>query len=303
MKSQHKSAWHHRPVVGLLALTAGLLGQWFRHAIFPLAETAFGPYYYASLLALGFAGAALVWRGLRQAEIPGTWKGYLGGLFIWVGWFEFGFHYFSDKFSVPSYAASARLVSGPDLNLVMASFPAFCGIFLLYGLFNRQTRCNLMRWIHRNFHLDPGSPSPGETRSFARITALETLFVVWFCYAVWLFITYFGASMRILMVAYVAWALWFFYLVFRLVRIPQAGYAFRYGIPVGIIGWVLVATPSHMGLFPVIWLKPFEYPVSTLVASVVFVATVAVFATSGGQPEGPSASESGILEQDNGRPS
>jgi hypothetical protein len=72
------------------------------------------------------------------------------------------------------------------------------------------------------------------------------------------------------------------YLLTRLLRITNAGYAFRYGIPVGIIGWVLIATPSHMGLFPVIWLHPFEFPLSSLAALVVFVGTVLLFALTPG---------------------
>jgi len=205
-------------------------------------------------------------------------KGYLGGLFIWVGWFEFGFHYFADVFNVPPYQATPRLISSPDLNLVQASFPIFIGLFVLYGLFNRQTKCNMIRWIHRNLRINPGMPTPDSQRSFARITALETIFVIWFCYAVWLFITYFGASMRLLLVAYAIWAAWFCYIFYRLLKIPRAAYAFRYGIPVGIIGWVLIATPSHMGMFPVVWLKPFEYPLSSIAALAVFALALVSFA-------------------------
>lgn len=288
--SQDSAAfWTRRPFVGLAALAAGLLGQWFRHAAFPLTRAWFGDYYYGSLLVLGAFGAWLIWRGLNQEEIPATWKGYLGGLFIWVGWFEFGFHYFAERFSVPAYQATERLVSSPDLNLVQASFPIFAGLFLLYGLFNRQTKCNMMRWIHRNLRLNPGLPVPNMQRSFARITALETIFVIWFCYAFWLFITYFGASLRILLVSYALWAIWFAYIAYRLVRIPRPGHAFRYGIPVGIIGWVLIATPSHMGLFPVIWLKPFDYPLTSLAALALFVVVMTMFARHPGPGRGAVA--------------
>ena len=272
-----RTRWHRRPYIGLAALAAGLLGQWFRHAIFPLTRAWFGEFYYWSLLAVGLLGIWLVWKGLDEAEIPATWKGYLGGLFIWVGWFEFGFHYFAEKFNIPAYQATERLVSSADLNLVQASFPIFAAIFILYGLFNRQTKCNMMRWLHRAMRMNPGQPSSGNQRSFARITALETIFVIWFCYAVWLFITYFGASIVILGVAYLLWAAWFAYIFFRLLKIPRPGYAFRYGIPVGIIGWVLIATPSHMGLFPVIWLRPFDYPITSLIAAGVFAGTIVLF--------------------------
>ena len=268
------------PLIGLMALAAGFLGQWFRHAVFPIAKTAFGSHYYWALIALGFIGVVLIWRGLNQAEIPATWKGYLGGLFIWVGWFEWGFHFFADAFNVQPYQATQRLVSTPDLNMVQASFPIFIAIFLVYGLFNRESRCNMMRWIHRNTPINPGTPTPGYQRSFARVTALETIFVIWFCYAIWLLLTYFGKSMPLLLGVFALWAVWFVYIAWRLMRITRPGHAFRYGIAVGIIGWVLVALPSHMRLFPVIWLKPFDYPLSTLAAAAAFIAAMVVFATS-----------------------
>ena len=268
---------HNRPMVGLMALTLGVLGQWFRHVIFPLTEAAFGDSYLLALLVIGLVGAILVWVGLKQDEIAGTWKGYLGGLFIWVGWFEYGFHFFADAFGVAPYQATERLVSSPDLNMVQASFPIFVSIFLIFGLFNRESRCNMMRWVHRNLRVDPGRPTPGYQRSFARVTALETVFVIWFCYAIWLLITYFGKSMALMAIAFLLWTLWFVYLVWRLLKIERPGYAFRYGIAVGIIGWVLLATPSHMGLFPVIWLLPFDYPISTATATLVFVMAIWLF--------------------------
>jgi hypothetical protein len=73
---------------------------------------------------------------------------------------------------------------------------------------------------------------------------------------------------------------WFAYILYKLLKISRPGYAFRYGIPVRIIGWILVVTPSHMGMYPVIWLKSFEYPVSSLIALAIFIATLALVAQS-----------------------
>ena len=266
-----------RPLIGLLAFAVAFLGQWFRHTIFPLSEGLLGDLSYPFLIVMGTGGVVLIWRGLDEPEIPATWKGYLGGLLIWVGWFETSFHVFADIFNIPPYQATPRLLSTPDLNLIQSSFAIFVPLFILYGLFNRETKCNLMRWMHRNLRMNPGMPTPNHKRNFARITALETIFVIWFCYAIWLLITYFGASMTIIMGAYVLWAVWFVYIFLKLMKVTRIGHALRYGIPVGIIGWVLVATPSHMRLFPAIWLKPFEYPLWSWLALFVFVAAIYVF--------------------------
>lgn len=281
MNSALRTTLVQRPVIGLLALIAGLLGQWLRHAAFPLTQTLLGDYYYAGLLVIGCIGVTLVWNGLNKEELRATLMGYLGGLFIWIGWFEFGFHYFAERFEILPYQATERLVSPPDLNLVQASFPMLISLIIFYGLFNRQTKCNFMRWFHRNLRINPGTPTPNNGRDIARITAMETLLVVWFCYALWLLITYVGASLVVLGVAYTLWLVWFVYILLRLIKINRPGYAFRYGIPVGIIGWVLIATPSHMGLFPVIWLKPFDYPISSGLALLVFIAVLAVLGNAG----------------------
>lgn len=270
---------YRRPSIGLAAFSAGLLGQWFRHAAFPAFEGWFGAGHGSAFLTLGLLGFLLVWWGIRDPELPATWKGYLGGLFIWIGWIEFGFHYFAEVFAIPPYQAAPHLVSTPDLNLVQASFPFFIGLFLLYGLMNRQSKCNLMRWIHRNLRIDPGPPVAGFQRNYARVTAMETIFIIWFCYAIWLFILYFGGSMRLMAVAYVAWFAWFLYIFWRLMKASQPAHALRYGIAVGIVAWPLLATPSHMGLFPVIWLRPFDFPGTTLAAVAVFVGAMALFAT------------------------
>jgi len=288
MISEHgvssKSIWTRRPVIGLIALSAGLLGQWLRHAIFPVVEAIFGSYYLLGLLGIGFAGFIIVASGLKKEELPASVAGYVGGLLIWIGWFEFTFHFFAERFSIQPFQATERLISSPDLNLVQASFPILMAVLLLYGFCNQHTKCNFMRWFHRNLRLSPGIPESGMHRSIARITAMETLFVVWFCYALWLIITYFSASIYVIGAAYLLWTVWFAYLVVRLLKINRPGYAFRYGIPVGIIGWVVVVTPSHMGLYPVIWLKPFDYPISSLTALVIFCVSLWQVSVARSQP-------------------
>ena len=278
------SFWLRKPVIGMVAVTAGVLGQWLRHAIYPITETLLGQHYYWGLLTIGLIGFVFIASGLNKSEIRASIYGYLGGLLIWIGWFEFGFHFFAERFAIVPYQASERLVSSPDLNMVQASFPILISVLLIYGFCNQQTKCNFMRWFHRNTKLSPGMPSSGNQRSYARITAMETLLVVWFCYALWLIITYFSASIVVIGVSFLLWAIWFAYIFYRLLKINRPGYAFRYGIPVGIIGWVLIVTPSHMGMYPVIWLKPFEYPISSLLALAVFIVTLAMVAQSDGRP-------------------
>jgi hypothetical protein len=166
----------------------------------------------------------------------------------------------------------------------MATLPIMMTMFLIYGFYNRQTKCNLIRWFHRNLRMTPGMPTSDNGRSFARITAMETLFVVWFCYLYWLYVSYIGATETIMMVAYVVWAVWFGYIFWRLFKFPRLGSTFRYAIPVGIVGWGLMEMPSYMGLYDEIWLKPFDYPVTTLIATGLYIAGLIYLAHPPGRP-------------------
>src|SRR5690606_8686360 len=98
---------------------------------------------------------------------------------------------------------------------LMATMPIMMGLFILYGVYNRQTKCNLIRWFHRNLRFNPGMPTNDNGRSFARITAIETIFVTWFCYLFWLYVGYF-LNNTIIMTAYVAWVGWTGYILWKL---------------------------------------------------------------------------------------
>ena len=220
---------------------------------------------------MGAIGAGLIWAGLKRSEVPATWMGFLGALLVWVGWFEFTFEFYAGMFRIPEYTSPTGLPIFAGATVLMATMPIMLALFLLYGVFNRQTKCNLIRWFHRNLGFNPGLPTPDNGRSFARITALETLFVTWFCYEFWLYVGYMFSN-NVIMVAYVAWTAWAGYILWKLLKIPRVGHAVRYGIPVGIVAWGVAEMPAHFGLYSEIWLKPFDYPVTNSIMLLLFMA-------------------------------
>lgn len=273
---------YSQPILGLVAFGVSFLSQWLGHSGFTAIHRIFGEYHYYASLVTGVVGAVLIGRSLREAECAGTWMGFLGAQFVWLGWFELTFEYYAELFSFPAYEAGPRLVAPGDATMLMATMPIMMALFLIYGFYNRQTRCNLIRWFHRNLRLTPGLPTPGNGRSFGRIVAMETLFVIWFCYLFWLYVAYIGANQTLMAAAYVIWAAWFGYIFWKLFRFPRAGSAFRYAIPVGVIGWGLLEMPSYMGVYDEVWLKPFEYPVTTLIATGLYVAGLVYLANPPG---------------------
>ncbi len=265
------SVLYKKPFPGLIGFTVGLLSQWLGHTAWSFIRGAFGDAHMYAELVIGAIGFTLVWQGLRKPEITATWMGILGALLIWVGWFEFTFDFFSEFFGIPDWTSPNGLNGTGGLVLLMSTMPLMMAMLLVYGFANRQTKCNFLRWFQRRSHLDPGMPTANNGRSFARIAAMETLFVTWFCYQFWLYVGYLTPN-TIFMAAFVGWTAWTVYIFIRLLKITRVGHALRYGLPVGVVGWGVVEMPSHMGLYSEIWLKPFDYPILSLVMLSIFAA-------------------------------
>jgi hypothetical protein len=276
---------YRRPWVGLLGLGVGFLTQPLGHTAYMVNQRLCGAAAPYSSAALGLAGLVVVWRGLRRAELEASWLGMLGGWLLWLGWFEASFGFFARLYQVPPYAAEPGVehgyVASPSAGMLQSTVGIMLGLFVLAGLSNRQTRCNLMRWLHRNLRLDPGMPLPDDGRSFARITALELVFVTWFCYLFWLYAIYLGtrgAGGRAVTALYAAWSAWALYLVHRCTRQQRMAAALRYGIGAGIVLWPCVEMPAHFGAYREYWLRPAEYPLFAGVETLLFAFGVLLVA-------------------------
>jgi hypothetical protein len=278
---------YKQPIPGLVAFTLAFLTQWLGHAVWAFVRQVFVGHHHEVSLAVGAVGALIIWKGLKRSEISATWMGLLGGWLIWVGWFEFTFEFYAELFSVPTYTSPTGLPVGGGAPVLMATLPIMLCMLLLYGFFNRQTKCNLIRWFHRNLRVDPGMPTNDNGRSFARIAAMEALFVTWACYLFWLYVSYM-LSQTAIIAAYVGWFAWFIYLLIRLVKVSRVGHAVRYGIPVGIIGWGLAEMPSYTGAYPEFWLKPLEFPLTNSIAAAAFIACFVYVARRDQSPSVPA---------------
>lgn len=282
---RYPAALYRTPLIGLLGLTVGFLTQPLGHTFYTLIRRAFGEYTYHAAFAIGVAGFVIVWRGLKRDELAATWRGMLGGWLIWIGWFEFCFSFFAKLYDVAPYAVEPGVQGGysaaPQANMLQATVTIMLAIFIVYGLFNLQTKCNLMRWLHRNLHFDPGMPTPDNKRSFARITAMELLFVTWFCYLFWLYAIYLGTrppGVWWVMGIYAVWAAWSFYLIYKCTKQVRAAPALRYGVGAGIVLWGTAEMPAHFGAYREYWLHPFDYPVFNLFVFAIFVAGLVAIA-------------------------
>lgn len=276
---------YRRPLVGLLGLAVGFLTQPLGHTVYKVNENAFGELAVYTSILLGILGFVIVWRGLKQDELKATWMGMLGGWMIWMGWFEYSFKFYSVLYSVPGFAVEPAVPNGyvaaPQANMLQATLPIMAALFLLYGIFNLQTKCNFMRWFHRNLSFTPGMPTPDNKRSFARITAMEVLFVTWFCYLFWLYAIYLGTrgtGLQIVMGLYVVWSVWAAYLIWKCTQQIRVAAALRYGIGAGIVLWGSAEMPAHFGAYREYWLYPDEYPIFNTIIATIFIGGIVLIA-------------------------
>jgi hypothetical protein len=261
-------------------------------------ETGFGAQVYPAAFMVGIVGFLIVWRGLKQDELKATSMGMLGGWLIWIGWFEYSFKFFAELYSVPAFPVEVDgYAAAPQANMLQATVTIMFAMLLLYGIFNLQTKCNFMRFFHRNLRFSPGMPTPDNQRSFARITAMEVLFVTWFCYQFWLYMIYFGTKgpgVNVIMGVYLLWSAWAFYLVYKCTQQIRTAVSIRYGIGAGIVLWGSAEMPAHFGAYREYWLYPAEYPLFNTITSVVFVTVFLLLARRprSNQPSAKSASVS-----------
>jgi len=214
-------------------------------------------------IALGFGGFALVWAGMKRSENQATMFGWIGGTMIWCGWFEWTWRYSAHWLQIEPVLDQGMMILSPELLMIQATTLLVVATLIFLGA-NKDTRCRMFMWFHRNFGLRPDKMTPGYKRQHARTAALETVFLIWtiYLFAIWINdprgIKYDSIAAMAITVAFFIWGV---YLIAKQIKIRGLGAAFRYAIPVGHVCWLPIESFSRWGLYPEIWIKPGEYPV------------------------------------------
>ncbi len=261
-----------QPVAGLFSLIMVWCALALGHTLVVIQHAAnpMGVLDTAMSMSLGVAGFALVWIGMRRPETQGTLLGWIGGAFIWCGWFEWTWRYTAHLLEVEGVYADGMMILSPELLMIQATTLLVVAMLIFFGA-NKDTKCRMFMWFHRNLKLTPGKMTPGYKPQPARIAAIETVFLIW---AIYLFAIFFNDPRGIkydsvtAMVLTVLFLVWGCYLAVKLLSVRRLGPIFRYAIPTGNILWLPVEAFSRWGLYPEVWVKPGEYPI---VMSSVFV--------------------------------
>jgi hypothetical protein len=284
------SLFYRPPFVGLFAFLIVFVVQALGHTVMIVMERVWPGegYVYQSAFLMGLLGATLLWYGMKsQNEVAATWLGFWAGTFLWTGWVEFSFVWAGNFLGVPDLIdpnVPGEIATKAEYLVMMSSIGILMAT-LVYFLLNPETKCNFFLWFQRNLKLRVGKPTHGYKRNFAAITAMETIYIIWFFYLMLLFLydeSIFGDRHPVTYVAFFLNTIWALYCFLRLMKFWKVTTAIRYGIPTAIIAWNTVEIGGRWHLFTEFWERPQDFglemsllTVATIIAAILIVRTPA----------------------------
>jgi hypothetical protein len=283
-----KSRYLSTPYLGLLALAWVVLEKMIAHIYLVTMIYAGIPSVisYSVAFVVGLLGLVLVWKGLEQNEVRGTWMGFVGGSLVWVFWFEMYLHFIGteNNFALamtdsgPAYLMKddlAALFSGDTsvprpyfmgAHLFLQSSTLFCFMLMIYMGMNKDIRCRLILWVRKLFGLRPGKPTSGYKPQYSRVAATELFFVNWFMYTLMLAVNderILGLHHPANYVAFALGAIWSAIIIAKQMKQKEAGLAIRYAIAVGGVFWYLPEQAVLWELFREPWVYYTDFPLTT----------------------------------------
>ncbi len=267
--------FYRPPWVGLLALIVVFLALPLSHSITTLVNFTVGrEASHLVLMPLGlFSLLLLIWGVRRNEEVSGTLTGFISGYLLWTAWAAYSFRFNEISLNMPMPELGEGMRWPMHLLFIQGSI-GICVLVLLYFVLDANTRCNAFMWLQRVLRLKLEDRSSVRQRNYCRITFIETLTVIWFCYAISLFMSdvrFLGYYNPITYALLAGLSLWGLYLLTRLVRFTRLMAAVRYAIPTKALFWIPFGEffPRY-GFYEEFWLKPWQYPLEMLAVLAVF---------------------------------
>jgi hypothetical protein len=266
-----------RPFTGVVAFLIVLFAMPVGHAGMILVQVVLGrTYQFAGAVALGIIGFVALLLSLRfKGETARTALGLLAGVLMWTGFVEFTYVYYAMKLGIRPEMANGAVVTKPEY-LVMPSSVGLVASLMACLLLNGQTRCNFFMWIRRQLRMRIEFTSNAKTKNYAVVTAMETIFVLWFTYILMMVVYSYGDR------EWPTWAmlfgclLWSLYLIVKLLRHSKLGPALRYAVPTVIIFWMCVEVLGRWDFFTEIWARPTEYLLEMGLITAALVGAIAL---------------------------
>ena len=266
---------HNRPFIGILAFLIVLFTMPLGHALMIMVEKLLGhAYQYYGAVLLGVLGTILLGVGAKSdKEAKATWLGFFGAILVWTGWVEFAFVWSAHHVGVQPLVENGEIVTKPEY-LIMPLSIGLLFSSMLYFLFNGTTRCNFFTWFRRRLKLKLPNANVEKKRNFAVITAMETIYIMWFFYILLLIVydkSILGDQHPATYGVFVGSLTWSLYLFIRLIKFRKIAPAIRYAIPTVVIFWNAVEILGRWNFFYEIWIEPMNYVLEMALILMAFI--------------------------------
>ena len=156
-----------QPLIGAISLVMVWFGMALGHSLVVLQHALTEAPSLANTVisaAFAIAGFTLVWIGLKKPETQATILGYIGGNLIWVGLFEWTWLSFAHWLEIEPVMDRGMMILSGELLLMQATGFIVVAMLIFLGA-NKDTRCRMFMWFHRNFKLRPGQLTPATSAS------------------------------------------------------------------------------------------------------------------------------------------
>jgi len=270
------------PFIGATAFALVFIFTAIGHAVMVEIMQIFGSAQFLAAFAQGLLGMIMIYIGVRynDNENIATWLGFFGGSWLWSGWVEFSYVYFSRHAGIEPLDLGGGHKQLPEYMLL----PSSVGLLmttLLFFYFNRETRCNAFRWMHKHLHTPVGKPTLNYQRNISTIVAMEKFYITWFFYVLLLLVydrRILGAEHPAMYGIFFLFIVWSVYLLNRLRKFTRLTSAFRYGIPTALVAWNTVEIMGRWRILTEVWIEPRKYIVHMAVIVAAFITLAVIFA-------------------------
>ncbi len=192
------------------------------------------------LIALAIAIAIMYVTKYLSSEAWETFCGLIAGVLLWASLFEMGFRLFVKT-------AGMNDTKAVELTLILI-VP-----LVLYLSFNENVRCTFFLQIRRLLHLEKHSRNDIPVDRWCPRTAVKVFFTMWFGHVALYYAydaTIFGERGIFTKCLFTFCFFVGSYLIYRLLKAKEMGYALRYTIPTVVIIWSCVETIGRWRAYP-----------------------------------------------------
>lgn len=192
------------------------------------------------LMALSIAIAIMYMTKFVSSEAWETFCGLIAGVLLWASLFEMGFRLLVKTFSLDE-------TKSIELTLVLI-VPLF-----LYLFFNENIKCTFFLHLRKLLHPEKQPRNDIQVDRWCPRTAVKVFFTMWVGHVA-LYYTYdetiFGETGYFTKFFFAFCFLVGSYLIYRLLKTKEMGFAFRYTIPTVVIIWSCVETIGRWRNYP-----------------------------------------------------